>query len=85
MFSLAVFFSNFIIFFVVAMYGYSFCEAGRQAFKLLVSNALRVTVINSVGDFVLFLAKILIVGVTVFFGTNILQVFNISLFLQKVA
>jgi hypothetical protein len=56
------------------MYGYSFCQAGRQAFKLLVSNVLRVTAINSVGDFVLFLGKVLVVAATVLIGVKMLQV-----------
>jgi solute carrier family 44 protein 1 (choline transporter-like protein) len=57
----------------IAMYGYSFCQAGRQAFKLLVSNVLRVTAINSVGDFVLFLGKVLVVAATVLIGVKMLQ------------
>lgn len=61
------------------MYGHSFCVAGRQAFKLLVNNALRVTVINSVGDFVLLLAKVLVVASTVLIGIEMLKVINISL------
>ncbi|RZC39006.1 choline transporter-like protein 1, partial [Asbolus verrucosus] len=57
----------------IAMYGYSFCHAGRQAFKLLVTNVLRVTAINSVGDFVLFLGKVLVVIATVLIGVKMLQ------------
>lgn len=56
------------------MYGISFCRAGRQAFKLLTSNALRVAAINSVGDFVLFLGKALVVIATVLIGFEILKV-----------
>uniref|UniRef100_A0A8D9AGR2 Choline transporter-like protein n=1 Tax=Cacopsylla melanoneura TaxID=428564 RepID=A0A8D9AGR2_9HEMI len=52
----------------VAMFGTSFCQGGAQAFKLLTSNALRVAAINSVGDFVLFLAKVLVVACSVFLG-----------------
>lgn len=55
------------------MHGYSFCKAGKQAFKLLTANALRVTVINSVGDFVLLLAKILVVIATVLIGVELIQ------------
>ncbi|XP_074034982.1 choline transporter-like protein 1 [Leptinotarsa decemlineata] len=57
----------------IAMHGYSFCEAGKQAFKLLSSNVLRVAAINSVGDFVLFLGKVLVVIATVIVGIQILQ------------
>lgn len=55
------------------MNGYSFCKAGQQAFKLLVSNALRVTAINSVGDFVLFLGKVLVVVSTVLIGIEMFK------------
>ncbi|CAJ1052264.1 choline transporter-like protein 1 [Xyrichtys novacula] len=46
----------------------SFCTSAREAFLLLVENALRVAAINTVGDFVLFLGKILIVSCTAFAG-----------------
>ncbi|KAJ8976875.1 hypothetical protein NQ317_001199 [Molorchus minor] len=57
----------------VAIHGYSFCRAGKQAFKLLTSNVLRVAAINSVGDFVLFLGKVTVVAATVLIGINMLQ------------
>ncbi|XP_058654793.1 choline transporter-like protein 1 isoform X3 [Onychostoma macrolepis] len=46
----------------------SFCTSARDAFMILVENALRVATINTVGDFVLFLGKILIVTCTAFTG-----------------
>ncbi|XP_076082252.1 choline transporter-like protein 1 isoform X2 [Mytilus galloprovincialis] len=46
---------------VVAINGTSFCTSARKAFFTIISNALRVAAINSVGDFILFLGKI---GVT---------------------
>uniref|UniRef100_A0A669BNF8 Choline transporter-like protein n=1 Tax=Oreochromis niloticus TaxID=8128 RepID=A0A669BNF8_ORENI len=46
----------------------SFCTSAREAFLILVENALRVAAINTVGDFVLFLGKILIVSCTAFAG-----------------
>ncbi|XP_066514781.1 choline transporter-like protein 1 [Hoplias malabaricus] len=46
----------------------SFCTSARDAFIILVENALRVATINSVGDFVLFLGKVLIVSCTAFAG-----------------
>jgi len=52
----------------VAIHGYGFCKSAKKAFKVLVDNALRVAAINSIGDFVLFLAKITIVAVTVLIG-----------------
>ncbi|XP_066148514.1 choline transporter-like protein 1 [Euwallacea fornicatus] len=50
---------------ITAMYGYPFYKAGKQAFEHLVSNPLRVAAINSVGDFVLFLSKVLVVACSV--------------------
>ncbi|KAK7100735.1 choline transporter-like protein 1 [Littorina saxatilis] len=41
----------------IAIHGYGFCKAARTAFMVIVKNALRVAAINSVGDFILFLAK----------------------------
>uniref|UniRef100_A0A8C2X5S2 Choline transporter-like protein n=1 Tax=Cyclopterus lumpus TaxID=8103 RepID=A0A8C2X5S2_CYCLU len=46
----------------------SFCTSARDAFLILVENALRVAAINTVGDFVLFLAKVLVVSCTAFAG-----------------
>uniref|UniRef100_A0A8C8EMP7 Choline transporter-like protein n=1 Tax=Oncorhynchus tshawytscha TaxID=74940 RepID=A0A8C8EMP7_ONCTS len=46
----------------------SFCTSARDAFVILVENALRVATINTVGDFVLFLGKVLIVSCTAFVG-----------------
>uniref|UniRef100_A0A672FM74 Choline transporter-like protein n=1 Tax=Salarias fasciatus TaxID=181472 RepID=A0A672FM74_SALFA len=46
----------------------SFCTSARDAFIILVENALRVAAINTVGDFVLFLGKILVVSCTAFAG-----------------
>ncbi|KAK3925681.1 Choline transporter-like protein 1 [Frankliniella fusca] len=57
----------------ISMYGHNFCRAGEQAFKMLASNALRVAAINSVGDFVLWLGKALVVIATVLIGVELLQ------------
>lgn len=46
----------------------SFCTSARDAFVILVENALRVAAINTVGDFVLFMGKVLIVSCTAFAG-----------------
>ncbi|XP_038555311.1 choline transporter-like protein 1 isoform X3 [Micropterus salmoides] len=51
----------------------SFCTSARDAFVILVENALRVATINAVGDFVLFLGKILIVTSTAFAGVLLLN------------
>ncbi|KAG7232139.1 hypothetical protein INR49_009497 [Caranx melampygus] len=51
----------------------SFCTSARDAFVILVENALRVATINAIGDFVLFLGKILIVTTTAFAGVLLLN------------
>lgn len=48
----------------IAIYGYSFCTAARQAFNLLFRNILRVAVIQGVGGFVLFVMKLLVIAGT---------------------
>ncbi|XP_002731355.1 choline transporter-like protein 1 [Saccoglossus kowalevskii] len=53
---------------VIAIEGVSFCPAAQKAFITLVSNALRVAAINCVGDFVMFLGKLAVVGITAFIG-----------------
>ncbi|XP_037318267.1 choline transporter-like protein 1 isoform X1 [Pungitius pungitius] len=50
-----------------------FCTSARDAFVILVENALRVATINAVGDFVLFLGKVLIVTSTAFAGVLLLN------------
>ncbi|XP_054015045.1 choline transporter-like protein 1 isoform X2 [Hylaeus anthracinus] len=56
-----------------AIYGCNFCTGGRKAFQALASNILRVAAINSVGDFVLFLGKVLVVTLTVVSGIYLVQ------------
>ncbi|KAM6924236.1 choline transporter-like protein 1 [Xenentodon cancila] len=51
----------------------SFCTSARDAFVILVENALRVATINAIGDFVLFLGKILIMTCTAFAGVLLLN------------
>jgi len=62
------------LFLFTAIFGYNFCRGGQQAFKHLSSNALRVSAINSVGDFVLFLGKALVVVATILIGIKMLDV-----------
>uniref|UniRef100_A0A2S2NSX2 Choline transporter-like protein n=1 Tax=Schizaphis graminum TaxID=13262 RepID=A0A2S2NSX2_SCHGA len=57
----------------IAIYGDNFCRSGQQAFKMITSNVLRVAAINSVGDFVLFLGKVLVVMSTVLLGFKMLE------------
>jgi Plasma-membrane choline transporter. len=56
------------------MFGYNFCRGGQQAFKHLSSNVLQVSAINSVGDFVLFLGKALVVVATILIGFKMFDV-----------
>ncbi|XP_028829388.1 choline transporter-like protein 2 isoform X3 [Denticeps clupeoides] len=48
---------------MVAIYGKNFCTSARDAFFLLMRNILRVAVLDKVTDFLLFLGKLLIVGI----------------------
>ncbi|XP_046721930.1 choline transporter-like protein 2 isoform X1 [Silurus meridionalis] len=48
---------------MVAIYGKNFCTAARDAFFLLMRNVIRVAVLDKVTDFLLFLGKLLIVGI----------------------
>uniref|UniRef100_A0A3Q3DJU9 Choline transporter-like protein n=1 Tax=Hippocampus comes TaxID=109280 RepID=A0A3Q3DJU9_HIPCM len=56
-----------------AVNGTGFCASARDAFVLLVENALRAATVNAVGDFVLFLGKVLIVTTTAFAGVVLLN------------
>lgn len=51
----------------------NFCTSAKDALVILVENALRVATINTVGDFVLFLGKILIVSTTGLAGIMLLN------------
>ncbi|XP_023272092.1 choline transporter-like protein 2 isoform X3 [Seriola lalandi dorsalis] len=47
---------------MVAIYGKNFCTSARDAFFLLMRNMIRVAILDKVTDFLLFLGKLLIVG-----------------------
>lgn len=49
----------------MAIYGKSFCRSAMNAFAILLRNALRVAAINSIGDLVLFVCKLIITAVGV--------------------
>ncbi|XP_042560479.1 choline transporter-like protein 1 [Clupea harengus] len=51
----------------------SFCTSARDALIILVENAVRVAAINTVGDFVLFFGKVLVVACTAFVGVLTLR------------
>eukprot|EP00824_Muranothrix_gubernata_P003088 TRINITY_DN1384_c0_g1_i1.p1 TRINITY_DN1384_c0_g1~~TRINITY_DN1384_c0_g1_i1.p1 ORF type:complete len:658 (+),score=171.35 TRINITY_DN1384_c0_g1_i1:114-2087(+) len=46
----------------IAIYGKSFCTSARNGFMLLMRNVLRIAAINILGDFFLFLGKLVVVG-----------------------
>ena len=56
-----------------ALSGKSFCSSARRAFTVLSCNALRVAAVNSVGDFLLFLSKVLIVLLTLVIGVKLVE------------
>ncbi|KAM7386284.1 hypothetical protein PAMA_009090 [Pampus argenteus] len=53
---------------MVAIYGKNFCTSARDAFFLLMRNMIRVAVLDKVTDFLLFLGKLLIVGLVGIFS-----------------
>ncbi|RXN35460.1 choline transporter 2 isoform X3 [Labeo rohita] len=53
---------------MVAIYGKNFCRSARDAFFLLMRNVVRVVVLDKVTDFILFLGKLLIVGLVGIFA-----------------
>uniref|UniRef100_A0AAY4DSW9 Choline transporter-like protein n=1 Tax=Denticeps clupeoides TaxID=299321 RepID=A0AAY4DSW9_9TELE len=53
---------------MVAIYGKNFCTSARDAFFLLMRNVIRVAVLDKVTDFLLFLGKLLIVGLVGIFA-----------------
>ncbi|XP_072319106.1 choline transporter-like protein 2 isoform X2 [Eucyclogobius newberryi] len=53
---------------MVAIYGKSFCSSAKDAFFLLMRNIVRVAVLDKVTDFLLFLGKLLIVGIVGIFS-----------------
>jgi len=46
-----------------AIYGKNFCVSAKNAFSLLMRNILRVTVLDKVTDFLLFIGKLVVVGI----------------------
>ncbi|XP_067846063.1 choline transporter-like protein 3 [Heptranchias perlo] len=56
-----------------AINGTNFCTSAKEAFLLMVNNALNMAAINCFGDFLLFLGKVFVVCFTVFGG---LMAFN---------
>jgi len=53
---------------IAGLYGYGFFPAAKRATKFIVENAINLVVINTVGDFVLILTKLAIVGGSIGLG-----------------
>uniref|UniRef100_A0A3Q1JAE1 Choline transporter-like protein 2 n=1 Tax=Anabas testudineus TaxID=64144 RepID=A0A3Q1JAE1_ANATE len=53
---------------MIAVYGKNFCTSARDAFFLLMRNIVRVAVLDKVTDFLLFLGKLLVVGIVGIFS-----------------
>ncbi|XP_070177370.1 choline transporter-like protein 2 isoform X2 [Littorina saxatilis] len=47
---------------MVAIYGKNFCVSAKNAFSLILRNVVRVAVVDQVTDFVLFLSRLVIIG-----------------------
>lgn len=59
---------------VVVIEGTDFCPSARIAFQTLMSNAIRVAAINSIGDFILFLGKLSVAALTAIVGIFLVRV-----------
>lgn len=49
---------------VIAIQSINFCPAANRAWHVIVNNAMRLATLNSVGDFILFLGKVIVTAVT---------------------
>lgn len=49
---------------MIAVYGKNFCSSAKEAFQLLMRNVVRVVVLDKVTDYLLFLGKLVVVGLT---------------------
>eukprot|EP00727_Mastigamoeba_balamuthi_P003784 m51a1_g13402 putative gcn20-type atp-binding cassette protein (2078) ;mRNA; f:15730-23292 len=58
---------------MIAIKGDGFCRSAARAFTLLLSNVLRVGVVNSISTFLLFIFRIMIVSVTCLIAALVLQ------------
>ena len=73
---------NYNAYTIIAIEGKSFCTSAQKAFSIIAENALRMATINSVGDFMLFLAKLIVSAITlliaVFWIHNPLENFQVT-------
>lgn len=59
---------------VVVIEQTEFCTSARLAFQAMISNAIRVAAINSIGDFILFLGKLMVTALTAIVGVFLVRV-----------
>lgn len=60
--------------FFTAMHGKPFYKSGKRAAKIIFQNALNIAAINYIGDFVLGMAQLLIVLISVLISVGLLMV-----------
>jgi solute carrier family 44 protein 1 (choline transporter-like protein) len=65
---------NYNAYTIVNIEGLSFFPSAKKAFNIIVENSVRIAVINSVGDFMLFLAKISVTLLTLLVAVFLLDV-----------
>lgn len=58
---------------IVVYKGYSFCPSAKIAFETIMSNILKVTIINSVGDAILFFGKCAVTALMAFIGLLVMK------------
>jgi solute carrier family 44 (choline transporter-like protein), member 1 len=58
----------------MSMTGDAFCDAGKRAYTLIENNVLGIIAVQSIGDFVLVLARIFIVLFSMFVGFSLIEV-----------
>jgi hypothetical protein len=56
------------VFLILAIHGQPLCRSASRAINLIISNLLSAVALNSVGNFVFFMAKLVIVILTVGLG-----------------
>ncbi|KAJ8964472.1 hypothetical protein NQ317_016595 [Molorchus minor] len=58
---------------VIAMHGKPFCKSGKRGGKIILDNAINVVAINFIGDFILAMAQLTIVFISMIFTFAIMQ------------
>lgn len=59
---------------IIAIEGSPFCVAGKKAVKLIANNFISTVAIQSIGDFVLVVARLFIVAISVFVAAELIVV-----------